>query len=343
VWTNGTETTTPAPPGGACEAGPMRYVVIGAGAIGGTVGGRLAEAGREVVLVARGAHLAALQESGLRLDDPERSRTLRLPAFGGVGEVGWRTGDVALLCTKTQDTEALLDALRATAPAVPVVCAQNGVANERFAAARFAAVQAMCVMLPAEHLTPGHVVAYSAPVPGVLDVGRYPDGVDELSEGVAADLTAAGFRSRPDPAVMRAKYRKLLLNLANAAEAACGPRSPHLAELAAAAREEGERCLAAAGIAVQSAEEERARRDGGLTVRPVAGASRGGGSTWQSLRRATGSVEAAFLNGEIVELGRRYGVPTPVNALLLDTVARMAAGSEQPGGRDAAQLLAAAR
>lgn len=321
----------------------MRYVVIGAGAIGGTVGGRLAEAGREVVLVARGAHLAALRGSGLRLDEPDRSRTLRLPAAGDVAEVGWRAGDVALLCTKTQDTEAVLDALRAAAPDVPVVCAQNGVANERFAAARFAAVQAMCVVLPAEHLTPGRVVAYSAPVAGVLDVGRYPAGADELSERICADLTAAGFSSRADPAVMRAKYRKLLLNLANAAEAACGPEGPHLAELAAAARAEGERCLAAAGIEVLSVEEERVRRDGVVTERPVAGAVRGGGSTWQSLRRGAGSVEAAFLNGEIVELGRRHGVPTPVNALLLDTVTRMAAGAEQPGGRDAGQLLAAAR
>jgi 2-dehydropantoate 2-reductase len=321
----------------------MRYVVIGAGAIGGTIGGRLTEAGREVVLVARGAHLDALREHGLRLDDPERSRTLRIPAVGSVGEVGWRAGDVALLCMKTQDTEAVLDALRAVAPDVPVVCAQNGVANERFAAARFAEVQAMCVMLPAEHLTPGRVVAYSAPVPGGLDVGRYPDGVDELSEHISADLTAAGFSSLADPAVMQTKYRKLLLNLANAAEAACGPASPRLAELAAAAREEGERCLAAAGIAVLSVEQEQARRDGLITERPVAGESRGGGSTWQSLRRGTGSVEAAYLNGEIVALGRRYGVPTPVNSLLLDTVTGMAAGSEPPGSRDAAQLLAAAR
>ncbi|MHA6616151.1 ketopantoate reductase family protein [Pseudonocardia sp. DLS-67] len=320
----------------------MRYVVIGAGAIGGTIGGRLAEAGREVVLVARGAHLAALQESGLRLDDPERSRTLRLPAVGGVGEVGWRADDVAVLCTKTQDTVAVLDELHAVAPDVPVVCAQNGVANERFAAARFAEVQAMCVMLPAAHLTPGQVVAYSLPVPGGLDVGRYPEGVDELSERIAADLTAAGFSSLADPAVMQAKYRKLLLNLANAAEAACGPGSPRLGELAAAARDEGERCLAAAGIAVLPVDQERTRRDGLITERPVAGASRGGGSTWQSLHRATGSVEAAYLNGEIVELGRRHGIPTPVNSLLLATVAGMAEGAEPPGSRDAAQLLAAA-
>jgi 2-dehydropantoate 2-reductase len=321
----------------------MRYVVIGAGAIGGTVGVRLAEAGCDVVLVARGAHLAALRAAGLRLDEPERSRTVALPAVGGVGEVDWRAGDVALLCTKTQDTEEILDALLAAAPDVPVVCMQNGVANERFAAIRFAAVQAVCVMLPAEHLTPGRVVAYSAPVPGILDVGRYPDGADELTERVAGDLTAAGFSSRPDPAVMRVKYRKLLSNLANAAEAACGRHSRGLSELAAAAREEGERCLAAAGIDVQSAEDEQARRGTLVAEQPVDGADRQGGSTWQSLRRGTGAVEAEFLNGEIVELGRKHAVPTPVNSLLLDTMVSMAAGREAPGGRDAVQLLAAVR
>jgi 2-dehydropantoate 2-reductase len=321
----------------------MRYVVIGAGAIGGTIGGRLAEVGRDVVLVARGTHLAALQDSGLTLDEPGRSRTLALPAVGGVDEVRWRPGDVALLCTKTQDTVPLLDALQAVAPDVTVVCAQNGVANERFAAARFAAVQAMCVVLPAEHLTPGRVVAHSAPVPGTLDLGRYPGGVDAATEAVAADLTAAGFSSHADPAIMRAKYRKLLLNLGNAAEAACGPDDPGLRELGDAARAEGERALAAAGIDVQSPEEERARRGDLVTAQPVNGATRRGGSTWQSLRRRVGSVEAEFLNGEIVALGRAHGVATPVNALLLDTVVEMAAGAEAPGGRDAAELLAAAR
>ena len=48
----------------------MRYVVVGAGAVGGTIGVRLAEAGRDVVLVARGRHLDAIREHGLRLDDP---------------------------------------------------------------------------------------------------------------------------------------------------------------------------------------------------------------------------------------------------------------------------------
>src|SRR5919204_4089976 len=60
--------------------GVMRYIVIGAGAIGGTIGGRLAQAGHEVVLVARGRHLDALRASGLELATPEGTFTLDIPA-----------------------------------------------------------------------------------------------------------------------------------------------------------------------------------------------------------------------------------------------------------------------
>ena len=44
-----------------------RYIILGAGAVGGAIGARLALAGRGVVLVARGDHLAAILEHGLRL------------------------------------------------------------------------------------------------------------------------------------------------------------------------------------------------------------------------------------------------------------------------------------
>jgi 2-dehydropantoate 2-reductase len=81
----------------------MRYVIIGAGAVGGTVGGYLAKAaeaaknGTEVVLVARGAHLEALRTTGLRLATPSGLHTYRLPAVGGPEELDLRTGDVLVL------------------------------------------------------------------------------------------------------------------------------------------------------------------------------------------------------------------------------------------------------
>ena len=55
------------------------------------------------------------------------------------------------------------------------MCAQNGVANERAALRLFANVYGMCVMCPTGHLEPGVVEAYSSPVTGLLDIGRYPE------------------------------------------------------------------------------------------------------------------------------------------------------------------------
>src|SRR3954447_5052857 len=113
----------------------MRYIIIGAGAVGGTVGGRLAQAGHEVVLVARGTHLAALREGGLRLRVPEGERAYRLPAVDGPEPLGaLRADDVLVLAVKTQDSEAGLDTWGlvpvqgggTAAERLPLLCAQNG-------------------------------------------------------------------------------------------------------------------------------------------------------------------------------------------------------------------------
>lgn len=321
----------------------MRYVVIGAGAVGGTIGARLHGAGRDVVLVARGAHLSAIRERGLRLDTPDGSETHRIPAVASVSEVDWRPDDVALLAVKSQDTGPVLESLAAVTPRVTVACAQNGVANERAAARRFARVQAVLVILPAEHYEPGVVIASSAPVPGVLAVGTWPSGTDATSDAIAADLAAAGFAARADPAVMEAKYGKLLTNLGNAVDAVCGLDDPGAGQLVEAATAEGAACLAAAGITARTGDDDRVRRQGVLTERPVGGRTRGGSSTWQSLHRGSGSIEARHLNGEIVALGAAHGIPTPVNAELLRVAEEMAAAGEPPASRTAADLGAVRR
>ena len=157
----------------------MRYIIIGAGAVGGTIGGCLALAGHEVVLTARGAHLDALRAHGLRLSTPSGTDAVPAPAIGGPDEIDLRPGDVLVLATKSQDSVAVLTEWAgkpvagggAASQDIPVICAQNGVANERFALRRFSRVYGMCVWLPAAHVAPGEVAAYGQPLAGLL-VGR---------------------------------------------------------------------------------------------------------------------------------------------------------------------------
>jgi 2-dehydropantoate 2-reductase len=314
----------------------MRIVVFGAGAVGGVIAGRLFEHGTDVIAIARGAHFEAMRDHGMHLVDPDHKVTLAVPVVADPAAVDWRPDDVVLITTKTQDTTGALDALVAVAgPAVPIVCAQNGVANERMALRRFERVYAICVMLPAEHLEPGVIAASSAPVSGLLDIGRYPGGVDDTANAVAAALSGATFESVPRPDIMRWKYRKLLMNLATSVEALCAPGDDAL-ELARIARREGSAVLRAAGIDVASIEEDRERRGDRLTPR----LARGGGSTWQSLRRGTGSLETDYLNGEIALLARLHGANCPANALLQTTANDAARRGIAPGSMHAADLIA---
>ncbi len=318
----------------------MRFVVFGAGAIGGVVGGRLAQHGHDVVLLARGAHYEAIRERGLTLEWADEHVTLPVPVHDTPATVGFRPDDVVVLAVKGQDTLDALDALGAVAsPETPIVCAQNGVENERVALRRFANVYGMCVMCPATHLEPGVVQAFSSPISGLLDLGRCPGGIDDTALAVAHALRDSTFESEPRADIMRWKYAKLLMNLANAVEALFA-RSDASAELATRARAEGDEVLRAAGIDFASTEEDRERRGDLLTWHPVGGARRGGGSSWQSLQRGTGAIEADYLNGEIVLLGRIHGVPTPVNALLQRLANRAARERMAPASLDAADAVA---
>ncbi|MEV7329173.1 2-dehydropantoate 2-reductase N-terminal domain-containing protein [Micromonospora sp. NPDC093244] len=306
----------------------MRYVIIGAGAVGGTIGARLAEAGRDVTLVARGTHLDAIRDRGLTLRQPDGDITVRLDAVDRPGDRPLPADTVLVLTVKSQDTAGALAAW-VDAPVagggtagerLPLVTAQNGVANERTALRLFADVHPVCVWLPATHLQPGVVVANGYPHPGMLHIGRYPDGADDTDRAVSADLTAAGFVAPVREDVLRWKYGKLLSNLGNGLQALLGQDIPDA--LAERVRAEGVAVLAAAGIAHTSPQEEKAERGDLVGLRPVAGEARSGGSTWQSLARGTGRTEVDHLNGEVVLLGRLHGVPTPANAAVQRAVRR---------------------
>ncbi|WP_026876481.1 ketopantoate reductase family protein [Jiangella gansuensis] len=318
----------------------MAFVIYGAGAIGGLLGARLFDTDADVRLIARGEHLTALREHGLRVESAEGAWTVPVPAAGSPAEAGVGPGDVVVLAMKSQDTAAALAELRTVAgPGTPVVCVQNGVANERMALRLFENVYAVCVMCPAAHVSPGVVQAHAAPVPGILDLGRYPGSVDDTAREISTAFAKAGFVSEPRADIMRWKYRKLIMNLGNAVGALCGPGDGTQPVLDLV-RSEGEAVLAAAGSDVVSEEEDLARRAGILRFPPFEGRAPGGGSSVQSLLRGTGTIESDHLNGEIVLLGRLHGVPAPANELVRQLAVVAAREQLQPGSVPASELLA---
>lgn len=324
----------------------LRFVIYGAGGIGGTIGARLFMHGEAVTLIARGAHRLAIEQSGLELIAPDGEHRLTIPVVGHPDDIDWSDDHVVLLCVKSQQSAVALNALRAAAgDSVAVVCVQNGVANEAAALRRFEHVYAMVVNLPAEHLSPGTVVTYAERPGGVLDLGCYPRGTDARCTAIAAALVRAGFSAQPDAAVMRQKYAKLLMNLNNALQAATdigdgvGDREDARA-IAAMLRTEAFACFTGAGIDCASADEVKARRADGLRYVAIEGHARHGGSSWQSIARGTGDVETDYLNGEIVLLGRLHGVATPANLVLQRLGNEMARRRLQPGHFAVSDVLA---
>jgi 2-dehydropantoate 2-reductase len=291
----------------------VRFVVYGAGAIGGVLGARLHQSGREVLLVARGAHYEAIRSDGLRLVTPDGAvARLEIPVVDRIGAARVESGDIVALAMKSQDTEAALRELADAAPTdTAVACVQNGVENERAAIRLFANVYGVLVLCPAAHLTPGVVEVAAAPESGILDVGRVPHGGDDVATELVQALRAATYLSEVRDDVMPWKYTKLLMNLGNALVALAGADATG-SPFAALLREEGEAVLRAAGIAFVAHEEFRARSE--QLARELSG--RLGNSTLQSVRRGSGSIETDYLNGEIVALARRHGVPAPANELV---------------------------
>ena len=137
----------------------MGYIIYGAGGVGSIIGAKLLMAGIDVVLIARGEHLAAIQKDGLHFKhpNPHTIEPLQITAVEHPSEIRFRPDDVVFMTMKSQDTGPALDELRFVAgDQVRVVCAQNGVENERMALRRFANVYGMLVILPANYTEARH-------------------------------------------------------------------------------------------------------------------------------------------------------------------------------------------
>lgn len=346
----------------------MRFVFIGAGAVGSALGGLLAHAGHDVLLAARGEHAEAMRARGLSVRCPDTAFTVPVEVTTTSGEVELTVDDVLVLTTKTQQAQAALmewadvpvrdhggHVVGRAADVLPVMTASNGVESERIALRYFATVVAVCVWFPVVMIEPGEVIVRGGPLHGVFHVGRYggpvSDGAadgsaqdDPLLDAVARDWEAAGCLVRQPSAVMEWKYCKLLSNLGNVLQALLGDPSGS-ADIQQAAEEEARVILQAAGITVTAEQEARTGwQPAGLSFGPVPGApAQLGGSSWQSLMRGTGTIETDYLNGEIVLLARQMGRTAPVNNRLTALARRAARERLQPGSMNVEELRAELR
>lgn len=326
-----------------------RYVIIGAGAAGGTLAAQAHAAGIDHVLVARGESLTAIRDRGLTFSRPSGTRQAAVDVVGGPDEVELTSDDVLVLTTKAQHAEVALqqwawqpvDGGRSTAAeSLPVLTLQNGLDTERAALRRFDLVYGVSIWLPGHHVRPGDVTNGGPDRIGTAWIGRYPSGAteDPRLAGIVADLGRLEIVTQVVDDIVRWKAAKLLGNLSNALDVLSGAEGDDLARAKALLESEAREVLVAAGVepADYATEITVDRGQAPLEVGDYIPSNK---STWQSLARGAGSVETDFLNGEIVLLGRLHGVKTPVNTRLQALVSSSASDADAIGRHSIDDLL----
>lgn len=324
-----------------------RYVIVGAGAIGSAVAALLTRAGSRVICVARPVYAKALN-NGIAIRENGDELTIKVDAVSATRELSPEPVDIAFITTKSQSTQAAASELfEIYDETLPVVCMQNGVRNEEIVKSRFRTVYAGLVFLSAVQLDPQVI---EMPQGRSVAIGCYPAGVDDTARDVCASLSLAGFDAMASAHVMSMKWGKLVANLNNATTTITGywlergMTDPSMRSLMLAVREEGLRVLEAAGIAVEPPAgepspirilemTEKLRQPTKHRYDPAKALEgpRTYSSMWQDLHLGRKSHEAEFLNGDIVAIGSKLGIPTPYNTTLLDIVNRMFREGLRPG------------
>ncbi|MBU6334927.1 MAG: 2-dehydropantoate 2-reductase [Chloroflexi bacterium] len=303
----------------------MRILVVGAGGIGGWIGGGLQRAGAGVSFVARGAHLAALRRHGLRLERGTGSEVVA-PVVASDDPAALGSADVVLLAVKTYSLAAALAAL---APVLThetvVVTLQNGIeAPERAAAAvGRAAVLAGVAYCELTLSAPGIVTSSAAPV-RIVCGPLEPGGVAarRVAE-LCAWLGRAGMAAQHSPDISVELWRKAIFTsgmsgVSTLRRSALGPLLADPAGLAqvTAVMHEAHAIACACGVRFADDPVQAALT---LAQRFPADAR----SSMLRDRERGAPLEVDALNGALVRLGMTLGVATPANQAL---VAALGAG-----------------
>ena len=294
----------------------MRVAVVGTGGIGAPYGASLAKAGVDVTFVARGPHLAAIRENGLRVEGDRGEIHIRpAQATDDIAHLG--AVDFVLFCVKLWDVEGVGQQLRAIVePGTAVVPLQNGVdAAERL----IPILGHEAVMGGAAYVT-GNIAA-----PGVIrqtgtyqrmTFGELEGRLSERGRQLSALCETAGFEGVLSPDIRVPLWEKFNLLVPTAGLNAL-TRLPlgkwredsDLLALYEAALEET--------IAVGRAEGVRLPPDSAEKARTTMWAMPPYLMTSMATDLLRGNrLELQWLTGKVVELGRRHRIPTPVNGFI---------------------------
>jgi 2-dehydropantoate 2-reductase len=294
----------------------MRIAVIGAGGIGAPYGASLAKAGAEVTFVARGAHLAAMRERGLRVEG-DRGETRVWPAratddIASIGRV-----DYVLFCVKLWDVESAGAQLRPiVGPETAVITLQNGVD----AAARLTAILGADAVMGGTAFVTGSIVA-----PGVVrQTGAYQEMTFGEIDGRASPrgerlrelCAAAGFDGVFSPDVKVPIWQKFLLlvplsglNALTRVPLGKWRVDPELLALFEAALHETDAVGRAEGVNLPG--DSVARVMATMWSMPDYHMTSMGNDLLRGNR-----IELPWFAGKVAELGRRHGIPTPANGFI---------------------------
>lgn len=308
----------------------MRIAVMGAGGQGGLFGGFLRKAGEDVVLIARGANLKAIQSRGLTLKTAgRRPFILNIDATDEPSEVG--PVGLLLFCVKTyhldaaaRDAEPLVDASTVILPV------QNGV-NAPDRLAKFFGGDRVIggVSYHQAALECPGVITYGG-VSGKLYIGELDGGSTSRVNGIQQTLDGAGIDSEVHPNIRIAMWEKLVLICATG-----GVMAYYRRPIGAILDDRDGRAL----ILGVMEEAEQVARAKGIRL-PVATAQRTLGFIESKIGPDTKSsqledllagrrLELEALNGEVVRLGRETRVPTPLNSRVYEALKPHVDGSDE--------------
>jgi len=328
----------------------VNVLIIGAGAIGSLIGGKLAVAGHRVTLAGRPLFAATVREHGLIIEDAQDRYWIRnLTPAGSLDEALARADapfDLAVFTVKSYDTESALEELRravvihgVTMPAL--LSMQNGVGNE----------ETLAAAVGPDHVLAGVITTpVSVPEIGIIHVDkpRYnvglsrwsPEGPMPLFDRWVEAMTEAGFTPTVYNDARGMKWTKLFMNMTGNATSAILDAPPaevfaesSMVDLEIDAWREALAVMKAAGIGLEDMDGYPFRKLAGLIrvapkalLRPVlrkqVSGARGGKmpSLHIDLHSGKGKSEVAWLNGAVVRTGAETGVPTPVNNVLTRTL-----------------------